>query len=354
MFNLNNPYFLLLFLMLFLLWIFPKRKYYLTLSWALPVQKKFNYLGVLKNLSLYLGWMLIVIAAIDPLFGMKLTYEKQLVHKYVFLNDASGSMVENNKEQGIGKRLSVLMKGNKAFLDLLDKRDDKSKDLIGAIVFADSAFIVSYIVDDPPFVYKKLSNIDYRVSPLNQGTRIDEALWAGIDMLIFHSSSKFYTDLNSIKSRMYGEGLNYKNDNKTKDLIKEFKDKISGDSLIIFTDGEFFMPQGNDLVMSTYKLLNLCKDLGIKVYAISVEKIDPMVASLCKASGGFAKVLSSFDNNLFIKTYENILNSQPKEYLQQEGFVNISYANWIGFVGLMFLTLWMVLKNTFCLNYVEV
>src|SRR6185369_2843283 len=102
------------------------------------------------------------------------------------------------KENGIGVELTAVLSGNDKLLNFLGKREDGSRDLVGAIVFSNDAFTVSNLCDDPFFVQKKLKRIDYRLSPLAGGTDIESGLWAALEMLLSQNNMVLEEDLNHL------------------------------------------------------------------------------------------------------------------------------------------------------------
>lgn len=330
----EHPYILLALFLLLTAFVWRNSRYYLRHAYLQSVGSKACRKWV-ENGFFMMGWILLVLAAADPTWGVTEIERKQPVNKYVLLNDGSGSMVDANKERGIGLRLDVLAKANKSFLNLLDKRSDGSKDLVGAIVFSTDAYVVSYLVDDPQFVFKKLDMINYQVSPLGGATNINLAIWAGLEMLIFGSSDPD-GEFNTVRSQMFGAGHDYK---RSDVLLAKYKAKAEHSCLIIFTDGDFVDPHGGPKHMSIYKQLRLCKDIGVKVYVISVEYIDPYVLKYTKDTGGYAQSFSSFDENKFQKAYEAVVRSQSQTVVVTEKNVRHSFAKHLGFVAFAFLFL---------------
>lgn len=347
------PYFFLLFLGFLLLWFLPKNKYYLALSWADPVKKKFNWSNFIKQSLLYIGIALLIIAATGPYIQNSIVVKKQLSHNYVLVNDASGSMVDFRFKNGIGENLEPLIKGNEVFLNSLNKRDDETIDFVGCVVFCSEAYIVSNLVNDANFVLNKIKNINYVQPPLATGTRIDNGIWAAIEVLLKGE------DLISIKNRMHGKGIEYKKDENIIQKINFLREKTKESSIIIFSDGAFFMPDGsNDSswsnIMSSYKIINLCKDLGIRVYFISVDTVDNDINKLILTTGGFTKTITFFDKNLFEKVYKDILNDIPKEF-ESEEMVEYNFLSiYFGLCGFSLLSIWFFVKNLLFFNFSEI
>lgn len=350
----NQPYFLLLLLLPAAFLFYRSRRYYLrhayvkSLTEAKPdVHNKF-----IQAVCMGLGWFMLVLAAANFLWGMTVVERRQPVHKYILINDGSGSMVDPRKERGVGKRLDPVYKGNKALLDMLDKRKDGSRDLVGAIVFSNDAFVVSYMVDEPQFVAKKLSFVNYNAPPMALGTQLENALWAGIDMIL-SNEKETSSDLNSIRLKMFGVDTDYKKED-IQTTLEKYRLIAQHSCVIIFTDGEFDQPQGSPNRMSVYKQLRLCKDLGIKVYVISVETIDSFVQRYTKDTGGFSVIFRDFDEDKFRKAYESVVESQTQEEIVTEHQVDKSLASLMAAISLGFLSVGLLLRLTIDRNFTEV
>lgn len=348
----EHPYFL------FLLLLFPVYLYF----WKL---RKFYFRHpCVANLSstssrtwwqysMLTGAFFLVIAASNFVWKTKETRQVVRTHKYVLVNDGSGSMVDGRKENGIGEELTAVLSGNEKLLSFLGKRADGSKDLVGAIVFSSDAFTVSYLCDDPEFVNKKLLRIDYRVAPMGLGTDIGAGMWAGIDMLLSHDDLLQQEDLDKLQMRFYGKGYELKKDDFIKDIILK-KDKLVGSSIIFFTDGIFAEAAGNSRVMSTYKLINFCKDIGIRIYFISIFELDNLIAKYAKDTGGSGEVVKGYDKKRLEQIYEDIATSQAQEYVVKEESVDRSFTKWFGMVGLCFVLVGLFLHYSKQLNITEV
>ena len=350
----DNPYFLLLLVLPAAFLIYGGRRYYLrhayvrSLTDAKPIARS----KYLQSGSIWAGWILLVIASANFLWGTTIVQKRHPVHKYILINDGSGSMVDGRKERGVGERLDPVYKGNKALLDMLDKRNDGSRDLVGAIVFSNDAFVVSYMVDEPQFVAKKLSFVDYRRPPMALGTQLENALWAGIYMILSNEKEPG-DDVNKIRLRMFGFGNDYKREDVQTELEK-YRPISENACIIIFTDGEFDSPAGHQNRMSVYKQLRLCKDLGIKVYVISVATVDNFVDRYTKDTGGFSTIFHDFDEEKFRKAYENIVESQTTEEVVVQQSVDKSLATITAAVALSLLSFGLLLSLTVGRNFTEV
>ena len=299
-----------------------------------------------------LGLLFLGLAACNFTFKMKEVTQVYLVHKYVLVNDGSGSMVNFQKENGIGKELTAVLSGNKTLLSYLGKRNDGSKDLVGAIVFADDAYIVSYLVDDPEFVYKKLSRIDYKSPPMAGGTNIESGLWTGIEMIMFHNNIPQDT-LDLLQLKFYGNGAKIKVDKLIEGIISQ-KDKFIGGSVIVFTDGLFPNPAGSLHTMSSYKILDFCKLAGIKAYIVSIFELNDMLVKLCKETGGKAEIVKGYDEARLKVIYEDIVSSQAQEYITKEQVVDKSLSTLFGLISFALLFIGIILQKTKQLNFTEV
>ena len=350
----EKPYFLLLLLLPMIFIFYKYHRYYLrhayvkSLTQSRPTKQYIYFQFICTSI----GWLLLVLSAADFVWGTDVIIKKQPIHKYVLINDGSGSMVEINKIRGLGKRLASVHKGNEALLDMLDKRNDGSRDLVGAIVFSTDAFVVSYMVDEPSFVNKKLATIDYRLQPLNSGTVLDRALWSGINMILSNEKDPD-DDLKMLYLLMFGMGHDYKRDS-VETVIEKYRSIAEHSCIIIFTDGEFDSPGGFRGRMSVYKQLHLCKDLGIKVYVISVESVDQYVQMYIKDTGGFYIIFRDFDESKFRQAYESIVESQAKEEIAIEERVVKSFASSLALIAFVFLITGLFFRLTFDRNFTEV
>lgn len=301
-----------------------------------------------------LGSSFLVLGAANFVWKTKETSRISLVHKYVLINDGSGSMVNGSKPNGIGKELISVLSGNAKLFDFLSKREDGSKDLVGAVVFSSDSFVVSYLSDDPEFVHKKLKRIDYRLHPLNQGTYVAAGLWTGLEMVLAHEHTISQSDLDHLQLKFYGQGHEIKKDIITDSMIAN-RDRFVGSSLIFFTDGIFDYPEGNPFVMSTYKIINFCKEMGIRVYFISIFQLDQLVIKYCKDSNGRGELITDgYNKKRLEEIYEDIVTSQAKEYAIKEDTVDRSLGTILGFIGLVLILFGLILHNTKQLNFTEV
>lgn len=353
----KQPLFLSLFALVSLFLWLRHQRYFLRHSYvdSLSQVTGVSHWRVVKAGCFYLALACFIFAAADPQFQVTEQKHTMLVHKYVLINDGSGSMVEGNKDRGVGRALGTVQKGNEVFLKLLDQRNDGSKDLVGAIVFSNDAYIVSHLVDDPAFVAKKLSYVDYRNAPMNGGTQLEKALWAGVFLAMnVNKGTELSDDMNRIQVRMYGYGFKVKQDAFVKKVVDDNQDRVKGASLVIFTDGVFYQPEGANQVMSCYKIMDFCKLMGIRIYVISVEQLQSLVMVSCKETGGSGVVIKEYNQARFDQAYTDIVKSQANEYVVTEKVADKSLAMWMAIVGLCFFLINLVLANTISRVFTEV
>lgn len=324
-----NPYFLLLLLLPLFFLFFKKKRFFLKHSCCdfFTTEKKATW----QFLS-WFGWILLVLASLGIYFSFQEKTRIELVRKYVLINDGSGSMIESNKKNGVGENLTKVINANRKFLSLLEKSD-----LLGAIAFSSDAFIISYLVEDKEFVWEKLININYLEPPMNLGTELDKALFAGIGMLAEQQIPP------ELVSRLYGTGTELTRDK----VVEEFLKKDLRGSLVIFTDGEFGLLAGDKFVMSIYKLLDLCKFAKIKVYFISLGMIDERIASKIVTTGGKVTILRNLTEKNLTIAYEDILRTQQVDYKVIERTINKSLTKVFACFGLLFLVIGFLLGKNF-------
>lgn len=298
------------------------------------------------------GAFFITLAAANFVFSTTEKTKVYQVHKYVLVNDGSGSMVDNNKENGVGDALTALISGNDKLLDFLGKRQDGSKDLIGAVVFSDDAFVISGLTDDPKFVQQKLRRIDYRLQPLARGTDIESGLWSGVEMLLSHNNVVKQDDLERLQVRFYSEDRQIKPDDFIKSIVVQ-KEKFAGGSIIIFTDG-VFNPSGSRNKMSSYRIIDFCRMVGIRVYFISIFDLDAQLIKFCKETGGRGDIIKGYNKKRLEEVYNDIVLSQANEYVVKEHSVDHSLSRIFGGIGLWCILVGFFLHNTVQLNFTEV
>ncbi len=344
------PYVLLLLFLYVIYFLFRNKvKYYFRHVYldGLKTKSKFSFKW---QYFVLIGSLFVLLGACNFVWKNKETTKSLMVHKYVLVNDGSGSMVDGSKENGIGKALIAVLSGNDKLFEFLGKRNDGSKDLVGAIVFADDAFVVSGFSDDPSFVQKKLRRIDYRLPPLSQGTDIESGLWAALEMILSDAVGK--EDLLIIQKAFYGSGNTVKIDKALNDVIVK-KKKFEGSSIIIFTDG-IFNPNGNNRKMSSFKIIDFLRILGVRVYFISIFDLDKDLIKACIATGGRGDILADYDKSKLEIIYTDIVKSQATEYVIKEKSVDMSLATYLGMGGFIFIIIGILLHNTLQLNLTEV
>lgn len=298
------------------------------------------------------GAFFITLAAANFVLSMTEKIKVYQVHKYVLVNDGSGSMVDMQKENGVGVALTALISGNEKLLDFLGKRQDGSKDLVGAVVFSNDAFVVSGLTDDPQFIQQKLRRIDYKLQPLGMGTDIESGLWAALEILLSNNNVVKRDDLERLQSRFYGDDRRIKPDDFIESIVSQ-KEKFAGGSIIIFTDG-IFNPNGGRNKMSSFRIIDFCRMLGIRVYFISISDLDTQLVSFCKETGGRGDMIKGYDKNRLEEIYNDIVVSQANEHVIKEQSVDHSLSQIFGGFGLWCILVGFFLHTTVQLNFTEV
>jgi hypothetical protein len=365
----EHPWLLLL-LILFLANLFFRRpKYFLRHAnvQLLSENLKKNRLGSLIIASLsflrHLSCLLLILAAADYSFGYKERTKKFLIHNYVLINDGSGSMVDEGMSNGVGQSLSVLLKGNDEFLKMLEKleKSKNERDLVSAIVFSNDPYVVCYFTEDYDFIRKKLNYVDWRKRPeLNFGTEIDKAFWVSLKLVLNDNQKKggssfTENELIDLETRLKGVNRNLILENvpKLKNKIRQIKKEIIGSVLVAFTDGEIIF-DGDSSRLSVPKILLLCRELGVKVYLISVKKIEPDFMKYILATGGHGIILRSLDLEKTVSAYKEIVKSEAKEFLMVDRRLKKSYSDWLAGGGLALLIIYLVLRNTVSRSLTEI
>jgi hypothetical protein len=349
----QHPYLLLLLLLFPVYFYFKNRvKFYFRHACLQNLQGFADKTWLKWQHFMLCGVFFITLAACNITWKMMETSKVYQVHKYVLVNDGSGSMISFQKENGIGDQLAAVLSGNDKLFEFLGKRKDGSKDLVGAIVFSDDAFVVAGLTDDPQFVQKKLKRIDYRLDPMAKGTDIESGLWAGVEMLLSHNDVLDQDELYKLQFKFYGQENKVKIDDFIKSVV-ERKDKFSGGSIIIFTDG-VFNAIGSQRKMSSFKIIDFCKLVGIRVYFISVFDLDKDLIKFCKDTGGRGEVIKEFDQKKLEEIYNEIVVSQANEYVVKELSVDHSLSDILGGVALWLILTGFMIHTTLQLNFTEV
>lgn len=349
----QNPYLLLLLLLFPVYFYFRNRvKFYFRHACLDNLRGKTVKTYLKWQYFMLFGAFFITLAAANFVFSATEKIKVYQVHKYVLVNDGSGSMVNNSKENGIGDELMAVLSGNDKLFDFLGNRQDGSKDLVGAVVFSNDAFTVSGLTDDPRFVQQKLNRIDYRLPPLGMGTDIESGLWAGVEILLSHNDAINQYDLTKIQFRFYGLETQIKPDDFIKSIVAD-KDKFAGGSIIIFTDG-VFNPHGDQRKMSSFKIIDFCRMIGIRVYFISIYNLDAQLVKFCKETGGRGDIIKGFDKKRLEEIYNEIVVSQANEHIVKEQSVDHSLSEIFGGIGLWFILVGFFIHTTIQLNFTEV
>lgn len=349
----EHPYLLLL-LLLFPVYFYYRNvtKYYFRHAYLDNLRNKASKGFFRWQYLILAGAFFLTLAACNIVWKNTEVVRVYQVHKYVLVNDGSGSMVNAQKENGIGDQLTAVLSGNDKLFDFLGRRKDGSKDLVGAIVFADDAFTVSGLTDDPRFVQKKLKRIDYRLPPMSGGTDIESGLWAALEMLLSQNNEVKQEELDHLQFMFYGGGNDVKKDEMLDSIVAR-KDKFAGSSIIIFTDG-IFNAVGDQNKMSSFKIINFCKLLGIRVYFISIFDLNKNLITVCRDTGGRGDVVKGYDQKRLEQIYEEIATSQANEYTTKEQTVDHSLSDLLGIGGLYLVLLGLFFHNTTQLNFTEV
>ena len=349
----QNPYLLLLLVLFPVYFYFSNRvKFYFSHAYLEGLSDNVVKNYVNWRLCILVGAFSLVLAAANIVFQMKETVRVYQVHKYVLVNDGSGSMVNFRKDNGIGDELTALISGNDKLLNFLGEREDGSKDLVGAIVFSDDAFTVAGLTDDPKFVQKKLKRIDYRLPPMSKGTDIESGLCAAVEMLLSHNDVVKQGELDRLQFKFYGQERQVKPDDEVKSIIDR-KEKFAGGSIIIFTDG-IFNAEGNNRKMSSFKIIDFCRLTGIRVYFISIFDLDKGLITFCKDTGGRGDIIKSYDKQRLEEIYSEIVVSQANEHIVKEQAVDHSLSMIFGGIGLWFMLVGMFIHTTLQLDFTEV
>lgn len=342
----NHPYFFILFLLPFLFLVFKARRFFLYHPYVASLKSRSRNFRFDYKILNWIGWTLLIIASVDLSWSYLENREVFLVHKYVLINDASGSMVDFLQDNGVGKDLKILIDANERFLSKV--KESESQNYVGLIFFSDFAFIASDFVDDPEFISKKLSRVDYRRNPLGSGTNITDALWGGLMMAL---DEKKY---DSLEIKMYGSDRRINDDSFLREIIEKKSSVAKGTSLIIFTDGFFFNTDGTPNALSAFKILDFCRMIGIRVYFISVFSVNEDLNQYIKDTGGEVIVEEQISNSNLDRVYTEIFENQANEIEVQQQQVDTSFSGILASIALIFLIFGIILQNTANRNFTEV
>jgi hypothetical protein len=262
-------------------------------------------------------------------------------------------MVDNGKEKGVGDSLTALLSGNRAFLTQIEalKRPEGEKDFVGAVAFSKNSFVVSYLTNELSEVKEKLEIIDWRESPLNRGTEINEAIWTGL-LMVFMKNADYggaklsKEELRLLTARLMGADEDFQLDPET-NLAKKIlalRQEIAGTQLILFTDGIVEI-SGSPRSMSVIKLLKLCQILESRVHLLSVANLPPRLKSAVQETGGKALFLRRMNEKELEKIYAEIAAAGAAEKLVEARPQRKSLSFIFAGLGLSLLTLALVLRN---------
>ncbi len=293
------------------------------------------------------GISLLILSAGDLWIGYSERSKKYLLHNYVLINDGSGSMTM------FKETIPALLFGNKTFFDALKESDrkDNERDLVAQIVFSNGAYVISYFREDYDNLMRKMELVDWKTSPLNQGTDAGSGFWSAIQL--------------ALKKNVYNGGHNYspeemkmliarsrgwEGDLKLNKALEEkttiIRQELTGYVFIVFTDGVFDLGSTPQFI-SPKKTINLCERLGITVYIISVGSANVDLQKLVRATGGDMLFLkTSKDRQAVATLYKKIAERESrstKNYIEQKKHY---YYRWFALPAFTLLSFWIVLKNT--------
>lgn len=312
-----NYWFLLLLLPL-LAFLYPK-KYYVKHIFSLPLKKSYPF----HNVFWWLGYLTLVLAALNITFSESVIRVKDRVRKYVLIDDASGSMTDSIHAQGITQGIQTVLDGNYALMDELGKKG--RKDLVGVVLFSDNAFILSHFVDDYAFIKRKLQSVIWNQSPLAEGTSMSNGLWSGLEVVF-----KDYFNEEQVRSIM-------------SDLARtKYQADFSNVNLIAFTDGSL-TPADQAIVI---KIIELCKKFKIRVYIISLGRMGFDIESALRQTGGNILVAATYNKQIYRDTYVNIVNTQPKEEVVYEEKASHSLSPFFAIISLICMFVWFYLNKS--------
>ncbi len=352
--EMDHPYFLLLFVLPLVFIFFNRPQYYLNHSYIEPLSniriKTTNY----SSYFFWIGLFFLVLASVDIFTGY-IKKEKLIpVHNYVLINDASQSMTgfTNDADWSQSPQVQALISGNIYFLDLLKTKTD-TKDYVGMLAFSSDTYVVSYLTNDPIFVKDKLLNMHWG-PPLSSGTSVDKAIWNGI-LVILRKNDKNNGDILSLKETqnlnycVLGKDRKLSIDKSLQNRLLKIKEQIIGPSLIVFTDG-FFNVDGGGIEMSSIKLLMLCKQLGVRVYFLSIAPTDLLknngFGKAVEDTGGYMKYIAKIDDINFNAAYEEILEKDFGIQVDKDVTYKKYYSSLLGFISFCFLYIAFIFKHT--------
>ena len=339
---------------------FRNRRYYLRRSTIQLMRnallRRGGRIGLKKILPYFLfipAMTLVILAAADYTVGYQKSFKKYIIHNYILLNDGSGSMVDGNLPKGIGPTLTSLIAGNRAFFKTLENipKENNNRDLVGLIIFSSDPYIVSHPTDDYDNLSKKLDLVDWNLPPLNEGTRLNLALWSAVQMVVKKNGKVggrqyLEDDLDIIEYGLAGNKRDLKLPKPVEDKTEIIAKEITGTSFIVFTDGIFNL-DGSRAEMSTAKILLLCKKLGVRVYLISTQVISSDTISFIKETGGQGRFIRRLEDVKGLQDiYKEIAELQAGEYITEDRPQKQSLYLWFGLPGLGLLFIWLMVKNT--------
>ena len=94
--------------------------------------------------------------------------------------------------------------------------------------------------------------------------------------------------------------------------------------------------------------------MGIRLYLISVETMDPVLLNYIKSTGGEGIIINNFDQEKINGAYQKIINQQAGEYKVIDHYQKRSYVDWLAGAGLSLLLIYVVLRNTMSRSLTEI
>ncbi len=350
----DHPWALLFFVALISIFFLRRNKYFVKVGSLIkhaPYYKKNRGRIIWKErLPSFLfisGISLLILATADLWMGYSEQSKKYLLHNYVLINDGSGSMMMFKEP------IPALLFGNKVFFETLkeaDRKDDE-RDLVAQVIFSNGAYVISYFREDYDNLMRKMELVDWRSSPLGQGTDAGSGFWSALQLVLkknTYNGGHSYSpeEMKMLMARVRGWEGDLKFNKALEEKTATIKQELTGYVFIVFTDGEFDVGSAPQFI-SPNKTINLCERLGIKVYIISVGSANIDLQQLVRSTGGDMLFLkTSRDRQAVAALYKKIAERElrsTKNYIEQKKHY---YYRWFALPALALLSLWIVLKNT--------
>lgn len=182
------------------------------------------------------------------------------------------------------------------------------------------------------------------------GTDIEKGLWKGL-VLLLESVDKgrviSLSSLQSIEASLYEKVLRLPNEK----VQKEFCGSYHGLSLLLFTDGDFFIKSRADVLetgtnlgggthrgtsnrrINPFHVIDLAKVLCINTYFWSVQQLPPdFQAAFASPPGtGFAVLVSALGQERLRKTFQDAARKEAGEFVDETVVTFNPLKNW--FIG---------------------